>query len=165
MRSALLFAANLASPLLPQTRCFRLRALLFRAAGVRVSAGARILGMTQIYYPNVSIGDSWIGAGTHISCTSDAGVRIGDRCDIAPGVLFVTGSHVIGDSTRRAGLGNSKPISVGNGTWIGARSTILGGTTIGEGCVVAAGAVVRGDFPANVVIGGVPATVIKELPT
>lgn len=51
---------------------------------------------------------------------------------------------------------------IGNNCWIGAKATILDGTSIGNGCVVAAGAVVTGCFPDDVVIGGVPARILKE---
>lgn len=57
---------------------------------------------------------------------------------------------------------NHKGIKIGNGCWIGAKTTILDGTEIGDGCVIAAGAVVSGKFPKNVVIGGIPAKIIKQ---
>ena len=163
MRGLILLIANAVSMLLPQTRGFGVRLLLFRAAGVSVAADAKIVGLTRIYYPNARIGASWIGAGTHFSCTPTARVTIGDRCDVGPGVLFVTGSHQIGDATRRAGKGFSLPITVGDGTWVGARVTFLGGSSVGAGCVVAAGSLVRGEFPANVMIAGTPARIVKQL--
>jgi acetyltransferase-like isoleucine patch superfamily enzyme len=57
------------------------------------------------------------------------------------------------------------PIKIGEGVWIGARATILPGVTIGAGSVVAAGSLVTKDMPANVLIAGVPAKVIRELET
>lgn len=54
-------------------------------------------------------------------------------------------------------------VTLADNVWIGDRVTILKGTSIGENSVVAAGAVVSGEFPANVVIGGVPARVIREI--
>ena len=89
---------------------------------------------------------------------------IGDRCDIGPGVEFVPGSHTIGNASRRAGFGTAKPIFVGNGCWLGAKSIILGGVKIGDGCVVAAGAVVIHDVPPNTLVAGVPARVKRQLP-
>ena len=55
------------------------------------------------------------------------------------------------------------PIKIGNDVWIGAHATILAGVTIGNGAVIAAGAVVTKDVPANMVVGGVPAKIIKNI--
>ena len=52
-------------------------------------------------------------------------------------------------------------LKVGCNCWIGAKVTILDGARVGNGCIIAAGAVVRGEFPDNVIIGGVPAKIIK----
>ena len=56
-----------------------------------------------------------------------------------------------------------KNLHIGKNVWIGSRSVILPGVTIGDGAIVAAGAVVTKDVPANTVVGGVPAKVIKEI--
>ena len=55
------------------------------------------------------------------------------------------------------------PVKIGNNVWIGAHATILAGVTIGDNAVVAAGAVVTKDVPVNVVVGGVPAKIIKTI--
>ncbi|MCT3430976.1 hypothetical protein EFQ32_09720 [Limosilactobacillus fermentum] len=55
-------------------------------------------------------------------------------------------------------------VTIGNDVWIGGKATILPGVTIGDNVVVAAGAVVTKDVPANTIVAGVPARVIKELP-
>ncbi|MDE5570988.1 MAG: hypothetical protein K2I86_02895, partial [Prevotella sp.] len=52
-------------------------------------------------------------------------------------------------------------VRIVNNSWMGANVTILDGTIIGNGCIVAAGAVVKGEFPNNVIIGGVPAKILK----
>ena len=57
----------------------------------------------------------------------------------------------------------SKPITIGNGVWLGASVTVIGGVTIGDGSVIAAGAVVTADIPAGVVAGGVPCKVIRQI--
>ena len=54
-------------------------------------------------------------------------------------------------------------IHIGRNAWIGSNSTVLPGVTIGENAVVAAGAVVNKDVPANTIVGGVPAYVIREI--
>lgn len=60
------------------------------------------------------------------------------------------------------GFEKSKPIIIGNHVWIGMRATILKGVTIGDGAIIAAGAVVTKDVPARCLVAGVPARVIKE---
>jgi acetyltransferase-like isoleucine patch superfamily enzyme len=57
----------------------------------------------------------------------------------------------------------AKPIHIGKKVWLGANVTILQGVTIGENAIVAAGAVVTKDVPANAIVGGVPAKVIKMI--
>ncbi|MFV3517292.1 DapH/DapD/GlmU-related protein, partial [Mycobacterium tuberculosis] len=76
---------------------------------------------------------------------------------------FVTGSHDLGPASRRAGTEKALPITIGDGCWIGARCTVLGGATIGAGTIVAAGAVVVGPLPPNVLAAGVPAAVKRVL--
>ena len=73
-------------------------------------------------------------------------------------------NHCYSDTTRpirEQGVFYKGGITIGNDCWIGAKATILDGTKIGNGCIVAAGAVVSGIFPENAIIGGVPAKVIK----
>lgn len=156
---------NLIFWLLPPTRLFRLRRRLFRLAGIVILPGANFCGRSWIYgRGNLYIGhDTWISPGAVIHTHLDADIQIGARCDIGPSVEFITGSHVIGTSQRRAGNGTALPISVGDGCWIGARTVILGGVKIGDGSVVAAGSVVTRDVPANVLVAGVPARVKREL--
>lgn len=95
---------------------------------------------------------------------NNAKVTIGDSCNIAMDVLIGSDTHEIGKKEKRAGKTASLPISIGNGTWIGARATILAGVTIGEGCIIAAGSVVTKDCEPNGVYAGVPATRKKDLP-
>jgi acetyltransferase-like isoleucine patch superfamily enzyme len=94
---------------------------------------------------------------------TDATITIGERCDIGAGVTFIPGGHAIGSSERRAGAGFAKPIEIGDGTWIGAHSVILGGVRVGAGCIVAAGSVVTRNLPDNTLAAGVPAIVKRQL--
>ncbi|KAA5597168.1 acyltransferase [Blastochloris sulfoviridis] len=94
---------------------------------------------------------------------ASAEVRIGDDCMIAPFVHIVDSDH----GTRRGQLMNRQanvaaPITIGSDVWIGTHAVILKGVTIGDGAVVAAGAVVREDVPANTIVGGTPAKIIGE---
>lgn len=163
--SLFLYFANGLSNLLPQTRLFGLRRWLYRRSGVAVRSNVRINGGVVFQYPNVSIGaGTWVGRRTEFASTARARVLIGEQCDISQDVLFICGSHEIGPSTRRAGRGSSADIVIGDGVWIGARATFLGGSQVGTGTIVAAGSLVRGRFPDNVLIAGTPARIVRELP-
>jgi acetyltransferase-like isoleucine patch superfamily enzyme len=93
----------------------------------------------------------------------DAPIEIETDVVIGHGVSIITAHHLLGPSSRRAGSVDARPVHLRRGAWIGANSTILPGVTVGEGAVVAAGAVVTKDVAPNTVVGGVPATVIKVL--
>lgn len=154
---------NVISMLLP-ARCHKTRACLLRKCGCTVGNNVGLNAAVRIYSPYVEIGhDTWIGSEVVFSTGPQGKVIIGKCCDIGPGVFFVTGSHVIGSPVRRAGDGFCKPILVGNGCWIGTRATILGGATIDDSSVVAAGAVVLpGEYPKHVILAGIPANIIKH---
>jgi maltose O-acetyltransferase len=148
---------NLVSQIMP-ARCHRLRSWLLRRCGAVVGHGVSLNARVLVYGAYLEIGDeTWVSPETIFFTGPEGFVKIGSNCDIGPGVTFVTGSHVIGNFRRRAGLGFSKPICIGNGCWLGARSVILGGVKIGDGCIVASGAIVRpGEYPDHVLLAGVP---------
>ncbi|WP_318350446.1 sugar O-acetyltransferase [Aquipluma nitroreducens] len=89
------------------------------------------------------------------------GITIEEDVMIGPKVCLTTESHPINPQDRKKLL--VKPIVIKRNAWIGAGATVLLGVTVGENSVVAAGAVVTKDVPANTVVGGVPAKVIKTL--
>lgn len=93
------------------------------------------------------------------------GITIGDRVIMGQYVSFHSQEHSFVDTEKAIKHQGTteKGILVGHDCWIGAKATILDGTIIGNHCVVAAGAVVKGEFPAYSVIGGVPAKIIREL--
>ena len=89
------------------------------------------------------------------------GITIEDDVQIAPRVNLVTENHPIDPSTRK--YLDLKPVVIKRNAWIGAGVTILPGVTVGENSIVAAGAVVNKDVPANTIVGGVPAKVIRSI--
>lgn len=93
-----------------------------------------------------------------------APVTIGDNVMIGPNTLITTVNHPLNAKERRNHMAIATPVTIGNDVWIGGNVTILPGVNIGDKAVIAAGAVVTKDVPANTVAGGVPARVIKELP-
>lgn len=143
------------------TKFFSLKRKLLMAAGHEVGQDVKIVG------PVFCSGTLHIGNGCWLGrCLSVEGnghVYIGDNCDVAPEVTFLTGGHKIGSARHRAGEGETYTIYIERGTWIGARSTILRSVTVGESCVVSACACVAADIPANSLVGGIPAKVIRTL--
>ena len=90
-------------------------------------------------------------------------VRIGSRALIGPSCYIGTGNHSMNHLDRRRPDGTARPVEIGEDTWLGAGVIVLGGVTIGEGAVVAAGAVVNRDVAPFTLVGGVPAKFIRKL--
>ena len=86
------------------------------------------------------------------------GVSIGDRTMIAPGVKIISANHADGDPERWS---ECDPIRIGADVWLAANAVVLSGVTIGDGAIVAAGAVVTRDVRAGAVVAGVPAREIE----
>ncbi|GAB4019285.1 sugar O-acetyltransferase [Spirosoma migulaei] len=89
------------------------------------------------------------------------GITLEDDVQIGPRVNLTSENHPLDPSDRQTLI--PRPIVVKRNAWIGAGATVLPGVTIGENAVVAAGAVVSRDVPANTVVAGVPAKVVKHL--
>ena len=92
-----------------------------------------------------------------------APVTIGDHSMIAPGAVLTTVTHNVSVQERREHKTIAAPITLGKDVWIGANATVLPGVSIGDGSVVAAGAVVTKDVHPYCIVGGVPAKLIREL--
>lgn len=90
------------------------------------------------------------------------GLAIGDDVMIGPNVSLITSGHPV-EPSRRRDFVVAKPIVIERNVWIGAGATIVGGVTVGENSVVAAGAVVTRDVAPNVLVGGNPAAVIRSI--
>ena len=107
----------------------------------------------------------FIGKNVFINCCchfqDHGGVTLGDGCQIGHNVVFATLNHGLAPEDRHTTY--PAPIILGRNVWVGSNSTILQGVTIGDNAVVAAGAVVTKDVPADAIVGGVPAKVIKYI--
>ena len=91
-------------------------------------------------------------------------IRIGRSVLIGPGVVLACAGHPIHPEQRcSSALETSEPITIEDGVWIGANSTVCGGVTIGEGSVIGAGSVVTSDIPKDVIAAGVPCKVLREI--
>lgn len=160
--------AHLLIGLLPRSGFMRTRNRIYRAAG----------------YRNLHKTTSWFGLATltgdadrrHNLITGrvvrfnhgcmlnvQAEIRIGDNVGFGHEVMILTESHGIGAADYRSGERFELPVTVRDGCWVGARTTIMPGVTIGEGSVIGAHSLVTGDIPPNVLAHGVPARVVRSL--
>lgn len=128
--------------------------------------GSRLDESTTVFVPFYTNFGRFIKIGKNVfinhACTflDQGGITVEDEVLIGPKVNLITENHSLDPGDRRTLI--CKPIVIKRNAWIGAAATILPGVTIGENSVVAAGAVVSKDVPANTVVGGIPAKHIKN---
>lgn len=124
----------------------------------------RVTGTLGNIGNGIIIGNN-VGLGSHGFYGCGMGhLEIGDDTIFGNYVSIHPENHNYSDLStpiRLQGVSSSGVVKIGKGCWIGAKATILDGTSIGDGCIVAAGAVVKGEFPNNTIIGGVPAKILK----
>jgi acetyltransferase-like isoleucine patch superfamily enzyme len=113
-------------------------------------------------HPLLEVGDFvFIGAGTEIDVARS--VSIGAHTLVSPGVFITDHAHNMARGRRLDEQGSAaKPVTIGADVWLGTRSVILPGVSVGEGAIVGAGAVVTKDVPAYAIVAGVPARQIGE---
>ncbi|MEV5646910.1 DapH/DapD/GlmU-related protein [Nocardia sp. NPDC052254] len=90
------------------------------------------------------------------------GIAIGDDVMMGPGVSLISAGHPVEPAQRRKAI-TSAPIRIERNVWIGASAMIMQGVCVGENAVVAAGAVVTRDVPADTLVTGVPAAVLRQI--
>lgn len=134
---------------------------LLRVAGATIGKNVRVVG--PIYYTASLIIGSDTFIGRKFEVHGNGKLTIGDKCDIAPEVSILTGSHEIAGHQQRAGKGKSFSISIGDGCWIGGRVTIMGDTTVGNGAIIGACSLVNKTIADDVLAAGVPVRVIRKL--
>lgn len=109
----------------------------------------------------LSIGDN---SGVGLNCDCGGELHIGNDVMMGPECVIISKNHAF-DRTdipmRLQGYKEEQPCFIGNDVWIGRRVMIMPGVHIGNGCIIAAGAVVTKDIPDYTIAGGVPAKVIK----
>jgi len=147
---------------------FAARRAWYRWLGLRIGPGSGIHQGCYIwlYGPgHLRRSETRIGANTRINrdCTLDVRgpLVIGDNVSISPEVAVLTTQH---DWRAPGFVLESRPVVIEDHAWIGSRATLLPGTVIGRGAVVAAGAVASGSVPPLTVVAGVPARVIARRP-
>lgn len=137
-------------------------------------------GYHNIVYDNSTMVNVRVGDYTYIGGKSKIqNATIGKFCSLGPELLIGLGRHPIHLKSTFPGFYSNNcsyygvekeydnlveeylPVKIGNDVWIGARAMILDGVNIGDGAVIAAGAVVTKDVPSYAIVGGVPAKVLK----
>jgi acetyltransferase-like isoleucine patch superfamily enzyme len=153
-------------------RRLRGRALVLIGDGSRIGAHGWLEAVTsfagQSYTPRIEIGRD-VAIGRHVTITATQRVVVGDGCLFSEGVY-------ISDTAHEAGGFDPRPLSqrplvfggevnIGARCFLGFRACVLPGVTLGEGCVVGAHAVVTHSFAAGSVVAGVPARLIRTIPS
>lgn len=142
-------------------RTDRARAAALVASFGRAGRQVGVRWPVAVYAPErLEVGDQ-VQIGEHCVLRANGGLTIGDRVLVAANVVITTRAHPV--VPPRFGVEADAPIAIGDEVWIGAGAVVLPGVSIGEGSVVAAGAVVTADVPPGVVVGGVPARVLKQI--
>ncbi|MFC6254879.1 sugar O-acetyltransferase [Secundilactobacillus hailunensis] len=101
----------------------------------------------------------------NFNCTfvDDAQIYIGAGTMIAPNVTIIAASHPVSPTLRAEGYGCNYPVHIGKNVWLAANVTVLQGVHIGDNSIIAAGSLVTKDIPANVIVMGTPAKVVRKI--
>lgn len=144
----------------PRGNLFRpWRIALLKLFGARVKWSSNVLPSCRIWQPwKLEMGE-YACLSENVDCYTVDRIAIGDQVTVSQGARLCTAGH---DMSSRSMELTTKPIAIGDCSWVAAWATVLPGVTIGEGAVVAAGAVVTKDVDPWTVVGGNPATLIKK---
>lgn len=135
------------------------RKIFYILAGIEIGKGSTIHMWANFFMPkNINIGQDTI-VGDHIFLDGRAKLKIGNHVDIASQVMIYNSEHDLDSTTFKA---REEKVEIGDYVFIGPRVIILPGVKIGNGGIVAAGAVVTKDVPDFAIVGGVPAKIIGE---
>lgn len=154
---------------LPRGAASRTRARLLRLAGHTIGDRTLLMSSFRLVGGHGAARRLEIGSDCFINqdCVFDATapIVIGNDVNLGHGVLITTSSHAIGGPERRGGQLQPKAVRIGHGAWLASRVIVLPGVEIGDGAIVAAGAVVTRSVPPHTLVAGVPAREIRRLPT
>lgn len=139
------------------------RQMLSRLFGKQVDETLRVFPPFYTDFgKNTTIGKNvFINACCHFQ--DQGGITLGDGCLIGHNVVFATLNHGFAPADRTSLY--PAPIVLGKNVWVGSNSTLLQGIRIGDNAVIGAGSVVTKDVPANTIVGGVPARILRQIDT
>ena len=140
---------------------FELKRRLLNLIGYKLGEGTKVVGPIYCTAKLRTGCDCWLGR--NFTIHGNGIVEMGDNCDIAKDVTFLTGRHSTDAQEDGADEVRAVSICVGEGCWIGAHATLGRNVTIGKGCMILADACVMKNMPEKTLIGGVPARIVRKL--
>ncbi len=162
-----LHALHALEAFLPRLGAGAARAALYARAGFRIGAGSELVGRPRItgggrLFAYLTLGrDCFVD----VDCVFDLEeqITLGDAVTLGPGTMILTSTHELGPKEHRAGPVTRAPVKIGNGAWLGARSIVLPGQSVGEGAIVEPGSVVSRDVEPHTRVAGSPAVLVERL--
>ncbi|WP_058301360.1 acyltransferase [Gorillibacterium timonense] len=136
-----------------------LRKWFYKMLGAKVGKNSVICRRADVLFPKGLCLANNVNIGWFVDLDARGGIYVDHNTNISSHIKLITGSHDVDDPQYTASF---KPIIIGHHCWIGTGAIVLQGVTIGDGVVVAAGAVVTKDIPPFEVWGGVPAKFIRK---
>ena len=140
---------------------FEVKRRLLNSIGYSLGEGTRVVG--PVYSPGKLKTGSNCWLGRNLTIHGNGTVEIGDNCNIAPDVTFLTGGDPLALQAPENGEDPKPSICVEEGCWIGTGAILCQNITIEKGCMVIPGSCVMRDLPENTLVGGVPARIMKKL--
>lgn len=131
----------------------------FKKSGKRIMIAR---GVTLIGIRNISLGDN-VYLAKNVWVNGYGGLFIGNNVVVSPNVIIATSKHEYIQGVLSAKVSTYEPIYIGDNVWIASNSVVTRGVTIGKSCIVSALSLVNKSFDDNLLIGGVPAKIIKEI--
>lgn len=135
-----------------------IRKWFYQCMGARIGKDSYLCRRVEVLLPKGLYLGERVAVAWFAELDARGGITIGNDSNISSHVKIITGSHDVNDPEFTADF---RPVVIGHHSWIGTGAIILQGVTIGDGAVVAAGAVVTKDVPAYEIWGGVPAKFIR----
>jgi maltose O-acetyltransferase len=143
---------------LPSFVANRVRTQALRTAGIDIGEATLFFGLPKLVgrgavHTRLKVG-TYCGFNKGAFFDLEETITIGDHVAVGHDVMFLTRSYERGPASRRAGALRCAPIVIGDGVWLGARTMILPGVTVGAGSVISAGIAIAEDVPENTLLTG-----------